>query len=52
MGLAESKEVINQAINIAIQKGCFNLTEVQTIVKALEILNEAPDIQFGDIETA
>ena len=50
MGLIESKEIINQAINIAIQKGCFNLTDVQAIVKALETLNEAPDIQFGEIE--
>jgi hypothetical protein len=52
VGLTESKEVINQAINIAIQKGCFNLADVQAIVKALETLNQAPDIEFGDIETA
>lgn len=51
MGLIESKEIINQAINIAIQKGCFNLTDVQAIVKALETLNETPDIQFGEIES-
>lgn len=50
MGLKESKEIVNQAINIAIQKGCFNLTEVQTIVKALEALNEAPDVEFGEIK--
>jgi hypothetical protein len=50
MGLKESKEIVSQAINIAIQKGCFNLTEVQTIVKALETLNEAPDVQFGEIK--
>jgi hypothetical protein len=50
MGLIESKEIINQALNIAIQRGCFGLLEVQSIVKALETLNEALDIQFGEIE--
>jgi len=50
MGLIESKEIINQALNIAIQRGCFGLIEVQSIVKALEKLNETQDIQFGEVE--
>ena len=51
MELKQAKEIVNQAINIAIQKGCFNLTEVQTIVKALEVLSEAPEVEFGPIES-
>lgn len=50
MELQESKEIVNQAINIAIQKGCFNLTEAQAIIKALEKLNSVQDVEFGEIK--
>jgi hypothetical protein len=33
-----AKQVISEALNIAISKGCFNLVEVTNIVKALEVL--------------
>ena len=37
-----AKQVISEALNIAISKGCFNLIEVTNIVKALEVVyNEA-----------
>ena len=36
-------------MNIAISKGCFGLLEVTNIVKALDYLNEQPDVQFGEI---
>ena len=34
-----SIQIINEALNIAIQKGCYNLVEVTNIVNALNLLN-------------
>ena len=44
-----AKQIISEALNIAIAKGCFNLIEVTNIVKALEKLNEEPTIEFGSV---
>jgi hypothetical protein len=51
-----AKQIIAEALNIAISKGCFGLVEVQNIVKALEVINQnaalssvpsqIPEIQF------
>lgn len=51
-----AKQIIAEALNIAIAKGCFGLVEVQNIVKALEVINQTatlssvpsqiPEIQF------
>ena len=43
-------QIINEALNIAIAKGCFGLIEVTNIVKAVEFISNQPDIEFGDIE--
>lgn len=43
-------QIISEAMNIAIAKGCFGLIEVSNIVKAIEVLESQPDIQFGEIE--
>jgi hypothetical protein len=45
-----AKEIIKEALNLAIQKGCYNLIEVTNIVNALTFLNnedngESPDNQ-------
>jgi len=45
-----AKQVIAEALNIAIAKGCFGLVEVQNIVKALEVINEVPVIEFKEVE--
>jgi len=42
-------QMVNEAMNIAIAKGCYGLVEVSNIVKALDYLNEQPDVQFGEI---
>ena len=44
-----AKQVMNEALNMAISKGCFGLIEVTNIVKALEFLNDQPDVEFGEI---
>lgn len=44
-----AKQIISEAMNIAIAKGCFGLIEVTNIVKAVEFLSNQPDVEFGDI---
>jgi hypothetical protein len=44
-----AKQVIAEALHMAIAKGCYGLIEVQNIVKALEVINEAPEIEFGEV---
>ena len=44
-----AKQIVTEALHIAITKGCFGLVEVTNIVKALEFLNDQPDVTFGDI---
>ena len=44
-----AKQIVNEALNIAIAKGCFGLVEVTNIVKAVEFLSNQPDVEFGDI---
>jgi hypothetical protein len=50
MELNTAKQVIAEALHIAIAKGCYGLLEVQNIVKALETINEMPAIEFGEVE--
>ena len=42
-------QILKEALNIAISKGCFGLVETSNIVKAIEHLEQQPDIQFGEI---
>ena len=42
-------QILKEALHIAISKGCFGLVEVQNIVKALEVINNMPDIEFGEV---
>ena len=44
-----AKQIISEALNVAISKGCFNLIEVTNIVKAIEKINEQPNVEFGEI---
>ena len=43
-------QIINEALNIAITKGCFGLVEVTNIVKAVELISDQPDIEFDEIQ--
>jgi hypothetical protein len=45
----QAKQIISEALHIAIAKGCYGLVEVTNIVKALEVINDQPDIEFGGI---
>ena len=50
MELKQAKETINQAINVAIKSGCFDLAETQAIIHALETINSQQDVEFGEIK--
>ena len=49
MELKQAHQIIAEALNIAIQKGCFGLIEVQNIVAAIQKIAEQPDVEFGEI---
>ena len=42
-------QILKEALHIAISKGCFGLIETTNIVKAIDHLDNQPDIQFGEI---
>ena len=48
MEIKIAKQVIAEALNIAIQKGCYGLVEVQNIVEAIKVISEQPE--FGEID--
>jgi len=50
MELKDAKQIITQAINAATLKGCYNIEDVKLIIKALEVINEQPEIEFGNVE--
>jgi hypothetical protein len=52
MELNTAKQVIAEALHIAISKGCYGLVEVQNIVKALEVINNTQDIKFEELTTS
>lgn len=47
MELNQAKEIIDQAINAALLKGCYSLKDMQLIIPALEKINEMPDVEFS-----
>jgi hypothetical protein len=50
MKTEQAIQIIKEAIHIAISKGCFGLVETTNIVKSLEVLDNQPNIEFGEIE--
>ena len=42
-------QILKEALNIAIAKGCFGLVETTNIVKAIDHLDNQPSIEFGEI---
>lgn len=45
-----ANQIVSEALHIAISKGCFGLVEVTNIVKALETIEQAQVIEFGEVE--
>lgn len=50
MKTEKALQILKEALNIAIAKGCFGLIETTNIVKALEHIDQQPNIEFGEIE--
>ena len=50
MDKIKANQIIKEAINIAISRGCFGLIEVKNIVSALDYLDSQPDIEFKEVE--
>ena len=50
MKTEQAIQIIKEAIHIAISTGCYGLVETTNIVKALEVLDNQPTFEFGDIE--
>ena len=44
-----AKQIVTEALHIAISKGCFGLVEVTNIVKAVEFLGNQPDVEYGSV---
>ena len=49
MELKNAIQIVNEALNNAIGKGSFGWIELTNIGKAVEVLNNQSDIQFGEI---
>ena len=50
MKTEQALQILKEALNIAIAKGCFGLIETTNIVKALEHFDNQPSIKFGDVK--
>ena len=50
MELETAKQVLVEALDIAIKKGCYGLNEVNNIVKALDKILELDDITFEKVK--
>lgn len=51
MELKQAKEIVNQAIDVAVKKGCYSLIEMEAIIGALTKINGLDDVEFGEITT-
>jgi hypothetical protein len=49
MELQNAKQVLVEALDIALKKGCYGLNEVNNIVKALDKILELDDIKFEKV---
>ena len=48
--IQEAKQTLLNAMDIAIQKGCFNIHQAKEVIIALEVFLNQPDVQFGEVE--
>jgi hypothetical protein len=44
-----AKQIVNEALHIAMTKGAFGLVEVTNIVKALEVFNADQEADFEQV---
>lgn len=46
MNLEQAKQIISQAINAALLKGCYSLDDVKLIVEALQVNDKSVDFEI------
>jgi hypothetical protein len=44
--LKQAKEILKNALNVSVQKGCFSIDDVAVIIEALKTIEIVQDIQF------
>lgn len=50
MDIKTSKKIINEALNVAFLKGCFNINEAVNIIEAIQVINNQPEIEFNEVK--
>ena len=51
MELKQAKEIVKNALNVSVQKGCFGIEDVAVIIEALKKIQDLQDIEVGKITT-
>ena len=46
MELKQAKEILKNALNVAVQKGCFSIDEVSVIIEALKANEESVSFEI------
>ena len=46
MELKQAKEILKNALNVAVQKGCFSIDDVAVIIEALKKIESIQDVEF------
>jgi hypothetical protein len=49
--LKQAKEILKNALNLAVQKGCFSIDDVGFIIEALKKIETIQDVEFIPNET-
>jgi hypothetical protein len=44
--LKQAKEILKNALNVAVQKGCFSIDDVALIIEALKKIEGLQNIEF------
>jgi len=44
--LKQAKEIVKNALNVSVQKGCFAIEDVAVIIEALKKIESIQDVEF------
>jgi predicted transport protein len=46
--LKQAKQIVKNALNVAVQKGCFSIDDVAVIIEALKKIETIQDVEFSE----
>jgi ACT domain-containing protein len=49
--LKQAKQILKNALNVSVQKGCFSIDDVALIIEALKKIETIKDVEFIANET-